>query len=316
MKNVKFPGVMHNFMLEEKKIRTFDDLSEIELKEKAAVGKITTMTLSYLGGELVKKGFEWMLPVVLSKVTDPLWPDPQKSIEQRLEVEIYGEKVSVTMSMIVHKVIACSLLYEKLFIFSPNIRIEQRWRSSTGMHSYEFTQLDFEMRGRISEEVMDLVEGLLCGLTAHIKKGCSEELETLERDLPVLRGPFEVFDCSEPDVCECPYWLVNMPREFYDFEDFDSGRWDNFDLMIPGYGEILSGSRREYEHKKLINKMARDGVHAESYKTLLKLSREERLKPTAGAGIGVERLLRFLTGKKIMWDVQVFPRIPGEVGEL
>jgi asparaginyl-tRNA synthetase len=36
------------------------------------------------------------------------------------------------------------------------------------------------------------------------------------------------------------------------------------------------------------------------------------LKPSAGGGIGVERLLRFLTGKRHIRDVQLFPRIPGE----
>jgi asparaginyl-tRNA synthetase len=36
------------------------------------------------------------------------------------------------------------------------------------------------------------------------------------------------------------------------------------------------------------------------------------LKPSSGGGISVERLLRFLTGKRHIRDVQLFPRIPGE----
>jgi len=57
-------------------------LSDKELERKIAIGGITTKTLSFMTQSLVDKGFSWMLPVVLSKTTDPLWPDPQASIEK------------------------------------------------------------------------------------------------------------------------------------------------------------------------------------------------------------------------------------------
>src|SRR5207253_10434456 len=30
-----------------------------------------------------------------------------------------------------------------------------------------------------------------------------------------------------------------IPREFYDFEDFDAGRWESSDLVLPGFGELV-----------------------------------------------------------------------------
>ena len=62
--------------------------------------------------------------------------------------------------------------------------------------------------------------------------------------------------------------------------------------------------------------MDRDGVKKENYALLLKLAKEGRLKPSAGAGIGVERLVTWITGAKHVGEVQPFPKVPGIVYEL
>jgi asparaginyl-tRNA synthetase len=67
--------------------------------------------------------------------------------------------------------------------------------------------------------------------------------------------------------------------DFYDFEDFISGYWDNYDLFLPGYGEVLSGSRREWKYDKLVKKMDRDGIKKENYRLLLKLAKEGCNRP-------------------------------------
>jgi len=269
-----------------------------------------------------------MLPVVLSKSTDPLWPDPGASLEKRIELEIYGENVRTTSSMIIHKLVACSLAYPKLFTLSPNIRIEQRGRAGIGMHAYEFTQLDFEVRDATSAEIRGLVEELLCELIAGLKDDLAEELTSLRRyeTLTVPERPFTVCDRAELErdhgdkwesalvrEDEGPVWVTNLPREFYDFED---GDWDNYDLFLPKYGEVLSGARREWEYHKIIKKMERDKVRKENYSTLLRLAEEGRLKPCAGGGIGVERLVSWLAGAKHVGEAQVFPKIPGVVYDL
>jgi asparaginyl-tRNA synthetase len=110
--------------------------------------------------------------------------------------------------------------------------------------------------------------------------------------------------------------VTNIPREFYDFEDVEEGTWDNYDLLLPKYGEVLSGARREWEYSKLIRKMQRDNVRQESFELLLKLARERRLKPSAGAGIGIERLVSWIVGAKHIGETQLFPRIPGFVYDL
>jgi len=158
-----------------------------------------TGVLSRLTSGLVARGFEWMLPVVMSKSTDPLWPDPGASLEKRIEFEIYGENIRTMSSMIIHKLVACSLAYPKLFTLSPNIRIEKRDRVGTGMHAYEFTQLDFEVRNATSAEIRGLVEELLCQLIAGLKDDAAEELTSLGRyeTLTVPERPFDIYNRAE-----------------------------------------------------------------------------------------------------------------------
>lgn len=311
--------------------KPLERLSAGELKMKRCIGRVMTYALRFLTQRFVGEGFEWMLPVICSPSTDPLWPDPGASIEKRIEVEIYGKTVRTTLSMIIHKMVACSLVYPKLFILSPNLRIERTERAGTGVHAYEFTQLDFEIKGASSRGIRSLVEGAIVGLIAGIKRHLGEELSLLGRavSLKVPRAPFKVYDKRDLDdrygedaerqllfEANEPVWVTNVPREFYDYEDLERGIWDNYDLLLPQYGEVLSGARREWEHGKMLRKIERDKTGRENYELLLELAKEKRLKPSAGGGMGVERLVSWITGARHMGEVQPFPKIPGLVYDL
>ncbi len=311
--------------------KSLDQLTEQEIERKACIGRIATYTLSSLTTTYVNKGFQWLLPVALSQSTDPLWPDPGASIEKRIEVDIYGKPVRTMASMIIHKLIAASTAYPKLFFLSPNIRIEKSERGKTGKHIYEFNQLDFEMVDATSKEVFTLVEDAICTLVKDLKKNMKDDLTTIGRyeTITDVVAPFKVLDRAdleakygatwEADVAAeitQPVWITNIPREFYDFEDFTTGKWDNYDLFMPQFGEVLSGAKREYEYDKIITKIERDDVRKENYALIIKMAKEGRLKPTAGAGIGLERIIGWVTGVKHIAECQPFPRVPGTVHEL
>ena len=260
--------------------KPLDQLTETEIKRKACIGKVMTYTLKSLSNTFVDKGFQWLLPVALSQSTDPLWPDPGASIEKRIEVDIYGKPVRTTASMIIHKLVASSTAYPKLFILSPNIRIEKAERAKTGRHIYEFTQLDFEIRDASSKDVFALVEEAISTLVKDLKRDMKSELTALCRcdNLKVPKTPFKIYDRVDleakygadweaelsEEITE-PVWVTNIPREFYDFEDFKTGKWDNYDLFLPQFGEVLSGAKREYEYKKILSKIERDQVKKENY---------------------------------------------------
>ncbi|MFQ5986439.1 MAG: asparagine synthetase A [Thermoplasmata archaeon] len=307
-----------------------DRLSESELERKRAIGRVGTAVLNSLTSRFLAQGFDWLLPVVFSPSTDPLWPDPGASIEKRVEVEIYERTVRATLSMIIHKMVACSLAYPKLFALSPNVRIERRERGSTGVHTYEFTQLDFEVRDASAEDIRGLVEDVFRGLLEDLVRSRGAELDLLGvTNTEPPAAPFQVLDRVELEEkyekdwegglsadLRQPAWVVNIPREFYDFEDLDTGVWDNYDLFLPGIGEVLSGARRESEHTKISHKIERDEVDPANYELLLSLAAEGRLKPSAGAGIGLERLIGWIAGARHIGEVQAFPKVPGTVYDL
>ena len=310
--------------------KPLEQLSVDDLERKRRIAAVTTRMLGYLTEKFTSLGFEWSLPVIFSKCTDPLWPDPGASIEKRIEVELYDEKVRTTLSMIIHKIVACSLLYPKLFILSPNVRVEKRERKSSGWHIYEFTQLDFEARGASSKDIMQLCETVLRGMMENLNANCSETLDSVRNErLRAPTTPFEVFDREElvtkfgegwesklPSEIQDPVWVTNIPREFYDYQELQTQRWDNYDLYLPRYGEVLSGAKREWQYEKIFTKMQRDEVTKENYELLLRLAKEHRLKPSAGAGIGIERLVSWIVGARHIGEVQPFPKIPGIVYEL
>ena len=176
--------------------KSLEQLSETELERKRCINIIMTDVLKHLTTKFVEKGFEWMLPVIFSQSTDPLWPDPGASIKKRIEVEIYGTTVRTTLSMIVHKMVACSLAHPKLFILSPNVRIEKNERSKSGIHAYEFTQFDFEVRNAAFQDIKSFVEEVICGLIKRLKKEREKEFLHLARfnSLRVPGNSFRVFD--------------------------------------------------------------------------------------------------------------------------
>jgi len=311
--------------------KPLEALTESEIERKACIGKVMTYTLKNLTCKFLDIGFQWLLPVALSQSTDPLWPDPGASIEKRIEVDIYGKTVRTTASMIIHKLIASSTAYPKLFILSPNVRIEKAERACTGKHVYEFTQLDFEARNATSKDIIRLVDDVISSLVTNLKRDMKPELTCLSKydGLKVPKKPFKICDKQDLEkeygvdwetrvVVEngAPVWVTNIPREFYDFEDFETGRWDNYDLFLPQYGEVLSGAKREWEYEKILKKIERDKINKSNYTMILKFAKQGRLKPCAGAGLGIERIVGWITGAKHVAETQPFPRVPGRVNDL
>ena len=300
---------------------------EIDTERKRTILGVQTRALNAMITELIRKDFDWVLPVTLAKSTDPLWPDPGASIEKRIEINIYDQTVRTMQSMIVHKLVLSSLGPNKFFIISPNIRIETRKRAISGWHLYEFTQLETEISGAKMQDVFGLYEDLVKSAIHAVEHDVSKLRKT---KLHVPKTPFKVYtrkeieqkygkdwEQSAPEKESNPFWLTDIPREFYDFQDEATGAWRNYDLFMPeGYGEVLSGAEREFEYSKIVKKIERDGVKKDEYTFLLNLAKDRKLKPCAGAGLGIERFIAYLCGVSHVADVQPFPRIPGLVPPL
>ncbi|MCD6457483.1 MAG: asparagine synthetase [Thermoproteales archaeon] len=289
--------------------------------------KIQTTIIKAMEDFMISKGFVQLMPIITSKITDPLGPDPGSSVVAFPKIRYYDMELVLTQSMILHKQLALLTGLEKIFIMSPNIRLENKLRKSTGKHLFEFTQMDFEIAYGSMKEVMSLTEDLVCEIISRVLKENREELELLGRKLEVPPKPFKVYTTHELEEKygkdwevlasldhKYPFWAVCFKREFYDREDPEKpGHYRNYDLIYPeGFGEGLSGGEREWQYDRIISRIRRDGLDLSRFKEYLYVARRGLLIPSAGAGIGVERLVRFITGAKHVGDVQPFRRVPGE----
>lgn len=81
------------------------------------------------------------------------------------------------------------------------------------------------------------------------------------------------------------------------------------DVLFPGIGEIIGGSQREERFDVLKKKMAEMDVDEEELFWYLD-TRKFGSVPHAGFGLGLERLVLFVTGMTNIRDVIPFPRTP------
>ncbi|MFG1414876.1 MAG: asparagine synthetase A [Thermoplasmataceae archaeon] len=279
---------------------------------------------AYLGKFFREHGFIEVPPVIISPITDPLnHPVLDPSIDY------YGMKYGLTKSMIFHKQILAKEL-GSIFTFSPNIRLETPEKELTGRHLSEFTQIDVEKRDASREEMMSLVEDLMIGLTDHMIKARSSDLQFLGRRLKVPQKPFRVFRFLDAEKeygkdfeavlsrkMKDPFWIIDIPlenREFYDMEsDSQPGVLRDMDLIYPeGFGEGLSGGEREFLQDRIKERIRKKGQSEEQFKWILAYS-SRGLTFSAGFGIGIERLTRYICGLKRIEDTHPFPKTPGKL---
>ncbi len=299
----------------------YDRYGEESLRK---VLKIKTKLRQAMGNFLRNNGFLEISPVIISPETDPLYHATGKA-----EFDYYDGKYQLTRSMILHKQIAL-LTSDKIFTYSPNVRLEPVELADTGKHLVEFTQLDLEVKDATREDIIDLGERLLIHTLKEVKKDCKEELDYFKRDLRIPEAPFQrikyhhaynqygrIFEEVLSQEKEDPFWLIDIPsedREFYDREDPSRpGILRDMDLIYPeGFGEALSGGEREHELDRIKQRITQQELDLTNFKNYLEFA-EKGLPPSAGFGIGLERLARYVCGLEEIKDTLLFPKIPGKI---
>ncbi|NAW51310.1 asparagine--tRNA ligase [Elizabethkingia argentiflava] len=111
---------------------------------------------------------------------------------------------------------------------------------------------------------------------------------------------------------EAPVVLFNYPAEikaFYMRMNEDHKTVAAMDVLFPGIGEIIGGSQREERLEVLKNKMQMMHVDPEELWWYMD-TRKFGSVPHAGFGLGLERLVLFVTGMTNIRDVIPFPRTP------
>ena len=117
------------------------------------------------------------------------------------------------------------------------------------------------------------------------------------------------------EICKKPVFLTDYPKEiksFYMKQNPDGKTVAATDLLVPGVGEIIGCSEREADLDKLLEAMQVRGMSMEEYEHYIAL-RKFGSVPHSGFGLGLERIILYITGMQNIRDVILYPRTVGNI---
>ena len=252
--------------------------------------------------------------------------------------DYFGETAYLAQTGQLYIEAACPA-FRKVYCFGPTFRAE---KSKTRRHLTEFWMVEPEVAFADSDANMALQEELVSYLVGRALERCAPELRALERDtsrLEAVQPPFPKIPYTEAveilrskgsqiewgqDLAgsdetllagefEVPVMVYNYPREakaFYMKENPDDPRTVlSNDMIAPeGYGEIIGGSQREDDPRRLVARIRAEGLPEEAYSWYLDLRRYGTFVHS-GFGLGIERTVAWITGRPHVRELIPFPRL-------
>ena len=186
------------------------------------------------------------------------------------------------------------------------------------------------------EELLKIQEEILLFIADYVLKHARAELELLESDIarleqlkaPFMRLPYaemvkmlgkkwgdDITDKEERELVEKlgdkPVFLTSFPRDMKAFymrpDPKDPKVVLAADLLLPGVGEVTGGSERIMDEKELLESLRMFKLKKADYDWYLDLRRFGSV-PHSGYGLGIERLVMWLTGASHIFETIPFPR--------
>jgi len=253
------------------------------------------------------------------------------------EVKYFGEKAYLTQSWQLHAEAMASAL-EKIYCIAPSFRAE---KSRTRHHLAEYWHAEAEAAWMTHDESLKLQEEMVSHVVQTVLKKHRKEIEDLGGNagqLEKVKPPFgrmtykealarlegkaapvkwgdDLTDLQTRELAkdfDRPFFIVNWPKEakpFYMLENpRDPKTVMNADLIAPGeFGELIGGSARETDLKKILENLGRMGIDPKNYEWYLDVRRFGSV-PHAGFGMGVERLTMWICNADHVRDCIAFPR--------
>lgn len=174
-------------------------------------------------------------------------------------------------------------------------------------------------KARIDPTVIDTLEAIAGA--DFVRCSYTDAIEILEKsgkqfEFPVswgcdLQAEHERYLTEER--FKAPTILFDYPRTlkpFYMRVNDDGRTVRAMDILVPKVGEIIGGSQREERLDVLETRMGEQGLNPSHYAWYSDLRRYGTV-PHAGFGLGLERVVQFITGMGNIRDVIPFPRTPG-----
>ncbi|MDN6293810.1 MAG: asparagine--tRNA ligase [Alkalibacterium sp.] len=235
---------------------------------------------------------------------------------------------------------AAAIALGRVFSFGPTFRAE---KSKTRRHLIEFWMMEPEMAFMNHDESLEVQEKYVAYLVENVLNNCDHALDVLERDKEILKrytelpfprisydeavdmlqkndfdvtwgedfgSPEETFIAEHYDK---PVFIVNYPKAIKPFYMKKHPERDDVvlcaDMIAPeGYGEIIGGSEREDDYETLRQEIIDFGLNVADYEWYLDLRRYGSV-PHSGFGLGLERMVTWISGTEHIRESIPFPRL-------
>jgi asparaginyl-tRNA synthetase len=254
------------------------------------------------------------------------------------ETDYFGEKAFLSQSGQLYLEPAAAA-FGKVYCFGPTFRAE---KSKTRRHLMEFWMLEPEVAFLEFDGLQNLAEEFIEYIVGRAYERCQEELKTLERDttkLENIKRPFprityrEAIDVLKKNGIEAnfgddfggdeetiiansfdrPVMISRYPaaiKAFYMQPDpNDASLALGLDMIAPeGYGEIIGGSQRIHDHDLLLERIKAHGLPLDKFQWYLDV-RKYGTFPHSGFGMGLERVVAWVTGVPHLRETIPYPRM-------
>jgi len=271
-----------------------------------------------------------------------LQPTSCEDTTQLFGVKYYDSMMYLTQSGQLY-LEAGIMSFGKAYDFGPVFRAE---KSKTRNHLSEFWMMDAEMAFYDQQMNEDVQEAMVKRIIKDVLENCKEELKILERNTEILEkcvtekfirikhyeakilcrdklgvenvNIYEDMSTEEEiqlgNYFKLPVFVEDYPfavKSFYMKRYKDENgveRAINADLIAPEEArEIIGGSQREDNYDLLYSEIVNRGYNLEDYKWYLNI-RKYGSVPHSGFGIGLERMVRWLSGVHHIRETIPFPR--------
>ncbi|SHO79788.1 Cytosolic asparaginyl-tRNA synthetase [Malassezia sympodialis ATCC 42132] len=258
--------------------------------------------------------------------------------------DYYGEKAYLTQSSQLY-LETCLPALGDVYCVQESFRAE---KSHTRRHLSEYTHLEIELAFVSFDDLLSHIEQDICGVVDRLLRvdKIRALIETLNPGFQPPKRPFlrlnykdaiqylnehgilnedgephkigdDIAEAAErkmTDQMGVPILLHSFPRELKAFYmkrvPGNEAFTESVDLLMPGVGEIVGGSMRMKNHAELLEAYKREGIDPSPYYWYTDQRRYGTCEH-GGYGLGVERLLAWLTNRWTVRECSLFPRWTG-----
>jgi asparaginyl-tRNA synthetase len=254
------------------------------------------------------------------------------------ETDYFGEKAYLSQSGQLYLEPAAAA-FGKVYCFGPTFRAE---KSKTRRHLTEFWMVEPEVAFLEFDGLQELAEEFVEYIVGRVLQNCAEALKQLERDVTKLehvKRPFPRISYREAiellkskgmpanfgddiggdeetviaNSFDRPVIITRYPvgiKAFYMKPDPNDPEVAlAMDMIAPeGYGEIIGGSQRIDDHDLLVRRIEEHKLPLDAFQWYLDV-RKYGTFPHSGFGMGIERMVAWLSGVPHLRETIPYPRM-------